>query len=181
MKRINFKKISICNFLSIGDDPVEITFKQDINFITGVNKDKQDRQNAVGKTSVKRGIFWCIFGEDLYGTKTDLLVNNINKQGMKVVLDFDVDENGEHTSYTIIRNEKSCKLLKNGNDITLSTKVLTNNKICEIISATPEIFTNCVIMSLNDTIPFMSKKGVEKRHFIEQIFNFSFLDRKSVV
>jgi len=49
MQRVNFKKITIQNFLSIGDDPVEINFKTGVNFITGINKDKCDRRNGCGK------------------------------------------------------------------------------------------------------------------------------------
>ena len=47
MKRINFTKISIKNFLSIGDEPVVIKFKDGMNIITGVNKDEEDIKNGL--------------------------------------------------------------------------------------------------------------------------------------
>jgi DNA repair exonuclease SbcCD ATPase subunit len=40
-----------------------------------------------------------------------------------------------------------------------------------MLAGTPEIFQNCVIMTVNNTTPFMAKKKVEKRKFIEGIFN----------
>jgi len=49
MKKIDFKKINIRNFLSIGKDPVEIEFKKGLNIITGINRDKEDSKNGVGK------------------------------------------------------------------------------------------------------------------------------------
>ena len=43
MKYINFQKLTIKNFLSVGEDPVVVTFDKGINVITGINKDKDDR------------------------------------------------------------------------------------------------------------------------------------------
>ena len=47
----------------------------------------------------------------------------------------------------------------------------TTDYIQAVLSSTPEIFQNCVIMTVNATSPFMAKGKVEKRKFIEQIFN----------
>ena len=49
MKNVNFKKVKILNFLSIGKTPVEIEFTPGIHLITGINRDKTDRRNGVGK------------------------------------------------------------------------------------------------------------------------------------
>ena len=49
MKTINFNELHIKNFLSIGNTPIIINFKTGINIITGINLDKPDRQNGVGK------------------------------------------------------------------------------------------------------------------------------------
>lgn len=45
---IKFKTLSAKNILSIGNDPVEVQFKQGLNIIFGVNKDK-NRSNGSGK------------------------------------------------------------------------------------------------------------------------------------
>ena len=50
MKKINFKKLYIQNFLSIGEEQVEVTFSEGINVITGINRDENDIRNAVGKS-----------------------------------------------------------------------------------------------------------------------------------
>jgi hypothetical protein len=49
MKYVNFKNIKIKNFLSVGDDVVSVDFNTGLNIITGVNRDKEDRRNGVGK------------------------------------------------------------------------------------------------------------------------------------
>ena len=48
MKRINFTKITIKNFLSIGNEPLTVNFKQGVSVIRGVNKDEEDIKNGVG-------------------------------------------------------------------------------------------------------------------------------------
>ena len=179
MKRINFKSIKIQNLLSIGNDPVQINFKKGINFITGINKDKNNRRNGTGKSTILTGIFWGLFGENDRNIKNEFLVNNITKSKTYVEINFEVIKNDELNSYKIIRTLKpsSCLLYENGKDVTLSSIANTNSKIIEIISSTPEMFQNCLIMSLNDTIPFMAKKEIDKRKFIEQIFNLEFFNK----
>ena len=180
MKQVNFKKVTVQNFLSIGNDPVEIDFKTGVNFITGFNKDKADRRNGVGKSALSESIYWCLFGELVRGDlKNDEIVNNITKKNCLVKLDFETNFNDEINQYTIIRGLKPGKLelFKNGEQVTLSSKANTTEYISEIINASPEMFMNCFIMSLNNTIPFMAKSKIEKRKFIEQIFNLDFFNK----
>ena len=68
-------------------------------------------------------------------------------------------------------NPSKCTIFKNGNDKTRDTIINTNQYIETILSSSPEVFQNCVIMTLNNHIPFMAKNKIEKRKFIEKIFN----------
>ena len=63
MKYVDFNSVKIRNFLSIGQDPVEISFRHGLNVITGVNKDKEDRRNGVGNSTIADAIHFAIFGE----------------------------------------------------------------------------------------------------------------------
>ena len=47
MKLVKFKKITVQNFLSVGEEPVVINFTKGLNIITGINKDKSSRRNGV--------------------------------------------------------------------------------------------------------------------------------------
>jgi hypothetical protein len=49
MRKITYKKLSGQNFLSIGNDTVEIDFQKGLNLITGVNLDNPERKNGTGK------------------------------------------------------------------------------------------------------------------------------------
>lgn len=173
MKRINFNHISIRNFLSIGNEPVKINFTPGLHIITGINRDKPDRQNGIGKTSVVESIYFAIFGKTIRDIRKDLIANNCSNEYCEVILDFTVDELGSFNSYTVTRtlNPTKLYLYKNDKDETRDTMKNTEAEIANILSATPSIFENCVVMTLNGTIPFMAKSKIEKRKFIEGIFN----------
>ena len=49
MKYVEFKELKIQNFLSVGDTPVCVEFKKGLHIVTGINRDKEDRRNGVGK------------------------------------------------------------------------------------------------------------------------------------
>ena len=173
MKFVNFNTIKIKNFLSIGNEEVEIDFKQGLNIITGINKDKQDRRNGVGKSTIADAIHFAIFGETIRELSKDFIVNAINKKNTVVQLNFSVNENNEVKQYKVVRKLKptKCYLFVDDVDLTESTIPNTNKKIKNIVSGSPEVFQNCVIMSLNTTLPFMAQRRVEKRKFIEGILN----------
>ena len=173
MKYINFNKIKISNFLSIGKKPIEIDFKTGLNIITGVNKDKEDRRNGVGKSTIADAIHFAIFGETIREVSKDFIVNSVNKKNTYVEVHFSIKENNKTNDYRIVRKLKptKCYLYVDDIDVTESTIPNTSKKIKTILSCSPEVFQNCVIMSLNTTLPFMAQKKVEKRKFIEGILN----------
>ena len=171
MKHVNFNYIKVKNFLSIGNDEVQVNFKTGINVITGNNKDKLDRRNGVGKSTIADSIHFAIFGETIREIPKSNIINNITNKGTYVELDFSISENNIVNNYKIVRTLKptKCFLYVNDEDKTESTIINTTNTIKELLSASQELFQNCVIMSLNTTLPFMAQKKVEKRKFIEGI------------
>ena len=173
MKYVNFDTIKIKNLLSIGNEEVKIDFKHGLNIITGINKDKQDRRNGVGKSTIADAIHFAIFGETIRELSKDFIVNTINKKNTVVQLNFSINENNVIKQYKIVRKLKptKCYLFVDDVDLTESTIPNTNKKIKKLVSGSPELFQNCVIMSLNTTLPFMAQRKVEKRKFIEGILN----------
>ena len=173
MKYVTFQQVSIKNFLSVGETPVVVDFNTGLNIITGNNKDKVDRRNGVGKSTVADSIYFAIFGTTLRELKRDHIVNNITQRNCEVMLNFNVQQAGETNRYKLIRKlvPSKCYLYKNDEDITLDTIANTTEHVCEILNTNADVFQNCVIMTLNNVIPFMAKKKLEKRKFIESIFN----------
>ena len=89
MKTINFTRIAIQNFLSIGEEPVVVNFQRGLHVLTGKNIDKPERRNAVGKSTIADSLYFAIFGETLREIKKDLIVNNITGGKTHVELDFE--------------------------------------------------------------------------------------------
>lgn len=175
MKTILFKKVTIKNFLSVGEEPVIVEFKPGLHVITGVNRDKEDRRNGVGKSTIADAIYFGVFGNTLRDLKKELIVNNINKSNCVVTLDIDIQNAGSTDIIQITRSiePSRCYLKLNGKDITRDSITNTNEYISQLLCCTEDVFQNCVIMTINNTIPFMAKKKQDKRKFIEDIFNLS--------
>ena len=182
MKSVNFKSITIQNFLSIGK-PITIPFTSGINIITGKNKDKDD-ENGVGKSTICDAFFFAIFGETIRKLNKERIVNNIAKKNCKVELTFEIDKNGTITKYRIERGlaPSFCTIYINDNeDKTLATIPITNLYIINLINTTQNIFKNTITMSGNKSIPFMSQKKNEKREFIEGIFRLEIVKAMSKI
>jgi len=173
MKYVNFNKVTIKNFLSVGDEPVTVQFNKGLNILTGNNKDKTDRRNGVGKSTVADSIYFAIFGDTLRTIKRDHIINNTTQRGCEVELIFTINVDGAVSEYKVVRRiaPSKCYLYKDGDDITRDTIQNTTSYIQELLNTTPELFQNCVIMTINNATPFMAKKKLEKRKFIEGIFN----------
>jgi len=173
MKQIIFKDIEIKNFLSAGDEPIKVEFKRGFHVITGLNKDKEDRRNGVGKSTIADSINFVIFGSTLRELKKELIQNNLTNETCSVKLNFSVTTPQGTNNYKVHRtlSPTKCYIFKNDEDITRDSIGNTNVYIKELVNCTEEVFQNTVIMTLNNTIPFMAKKKVEKRKFIEGIFN----------
>jgi len=169
MKKVIFKKIKIKNFLSIGKTPVVIDFSKGLNIITGINRDLMDRQNGIGKTSVVDAFYFSLFGETTRDLKKEFISNNVTNETAEVSLEFSIDKR----NYEIIRSIKpsKCTLYEDGVDISRDSMSNTTEYVLSILSLTPEIFSNCICLSINSTVPFMAQKKIDKKKFIEGIFN----------
>ncbi len=180
MKYVSFKELKIKNFLSVGEEPVVVNFEKGLHIITGINRDKEDRRNGVGKSTIADALYFAIFGTTLRDIKKNFIPNNLTGGSCWVQLSFTVDDPKHGVNeFDIIRtlNPSKCYIYKNGDDKTRDSIVNTNEYINAVLSSTPEIFQNCVIMTLNNHIPFMGKSKTEKRKFIEQIFNLEIFSK----
>lgn len=173
MKYVTFHKLKIRNFLSVGEEEVAVEFKQGIHIITGINRDKEDRRNGVGKSTIADALYFAIFGNTIREIKKEYITNNITGGTCHVELHFNVNSPKGNDNFIIVRtlNPSKLHIYKNGVDKTRDSIANTTEYIEAVLSSSAEVFQNCVIMSLNNTLPFMAKGKVEKRKFIEQVFN----------
>lgn len=172
MQYVYFKTVKVTNFLSVGKKPVTINFRPGLNIITGKNYDKSDRANGVGKSTIADAVYFALYGSSIRDLKKENIVNNFFANDLcEVELEFCIEENDTKTEYKIVRtlNPTKCFLYINGEDKTRSGVPQTTEYITSIINTSPEVFQNSVVMTINNTVPFMAQKKVEKRKFIEGI------------
>lgn len=173
MRLVNFKSLTIKNFLSVGETPVTIDFQSGVNVITGTNYDKEDSKNGVGKSTIADALYFALFGTTIRELPKDLIVNSFTKKKCEVVLDFDVENGNGLSQYRITRTigPTKCHMTRNGEDITRSTMAKTNEYIQKLVLSNGKIFQNSVIMTINNTVPFMAQSKIDKRKFIESILS----------
>lgn len=173
MKYVAFQELKIKNFLSVGEEYVVVKFTKGLHIITGINRDKEDRRNGVGKSTIADALYFAIFGSTLRDIKKDFISNNLTEGTCEVQLSFNVNSTRGNDDFTIVRtlNPSKLHIFKNGIDKTRDSIANTTEYIEAVLSSSPEVFQNCVIMTLNNTLPFMAKSKIDKRKFIEQVFN----------
>jgi DNA repair exonuclease SbcCD ATPase subunit len=173
VRLVSFKSLSIRNFLSVGDTPIVINFQEGINVITGINYDKEDSKNGVGKSTVIDALYFALFGTTIREINKDLITNSFTKKTCEVKLELQIDNNGNTNIYNIVRTltPTKCFLSKDGVDITHSTLAKTNEFIQKLLRSTSKVFQNSVIMTINNTVPFMAQSKIDKRKFIESVLN----------
>jgi len=173
VRLVNFKSLTIKNFLSVGETPVIINFQPGVNVITGTNYDKEDSKNGVGKSTIADALYFALFGTTIRELSKDLIVNSFTKKKCEVALDIDIENGNGLSQYRIIRtiNPTKCRITKNGEDITRSTMAKTNEYIQRLVLSNGKIFQNSVIMTINNTVPFMAQSKIDKRKFIESILS----------
>lgn len=97
---INFRKLTLHNFLSFGHSTIEF---EDDGFIrvTGINENPEDLavSNGSGKSSLWEAIVWALTGDTIRGTKQ--VANIYGEDGTYVELEFDIDSN----HYNILRSK----------------------------------------------------------------------------
>ena len=176
MKSVQFKTIDITNFLSVGKTQ-HIDFSDGITAIFGVNHDKANDANGVGKSTIFSAVCFALYGDPIKNIKREEVVNRIAGGKCEVKLDFDVVENGKTIEYSVVRGVKPsfCRLVRDGEDISLSGMPETTKRIGEVIGTSLVMFKNTCLMSLEDNIPFARQKAAEKREFIEGVFDLGFI------
>ena len=80
MKNIEFKKLYIQNFLSVGNEPLEIEFNNGLNVITGYNRDENDIKKIQNVSNNIKSIV-------SYLDVSKIILNILNEYGNKQIFD----------------------------------------------------------------------------------------------
>lgn len=177
-----FKKLSLRNFLSFGNNVQEIDLTSgNFRIITGKNLDKSesDEKNGVGKSSIILSIFFTIYGRSI-GGKINLpqLVNNINKKNLETVLIFEKD----NIEYRIERgrNPTYLRFYKNGIefvDETQGDSRETQKEIERVIGMNENLF--CQLVLITGFVPLFYNQPIStQKEIIEQILGVDIISEK---
>ena len=184
MININFLKIEIQNFKSIGEKTVfEFSKHSGLNYIFGINKDIEGTTNGVGKSTIfVDAVLFALFGKTLKNTKNSYIPNRIfaDKMPTIVSLEFLVNDKKYKTSSIIKKSNYpvSFKLYEfvdnDWKDISKSSTNKTKEFLSnEIIRYPFELFINSIILSSSNSYHFFQMDKRDKVKYIENIFNIT--------
>lgn len=156
------------NFLSIGEEPIEIDFTKlgNIVNIRGQNLDSGvGASNGAGKSTLIEAIVYGLYGKLIKGLNHKEAVNIKSKRGLSVEVHWD--------DYKVIREREPNKttLWKGDEDISLSGIPATDNLIKNIIGLDHNAFINVACFGQHNIRPFLCCTAEEKRRIAEQLLS----------
>jgi DNA repair exonuclease SbcCD ATPase subunit len=181
---IQIKKLSVRNFMSVGNATQGINFdRQDLTLVLGENMDLggDGSRNGTGKTTIINALSYAMYGVALSNIRKDNLVNKTNGKNMVVSLDFAV--NGQE--YKIERGRKPNVLKfyvnnkeQESEDNSQGDSRETQDAIEHTLGMTHDMFKH--ILALNTyTEPFLSLKANDQRTIIEQLLGITLLSERA--
>lgn len=163
---MKIRKIRAKNFLSFGEDGIEIDFEKlnNIVLIKGQNLDiGPNSSNASGKSSLIEVITYSLYGKVVKGLAHKEIVNKKTKKNCEVQIEFD--------NYLIIRRRKpdSLEIYEDGKNITPGGILAAQALIESIIRLNYEAFINVVCFGEHNNHAFLSCDAATKRSIIENL------------
>ena len=148
---IHFKSCKWKNFLSTGNDPIEINLeKSPTTLIVG--------QNGAGKSTLLDALSFGLFGKPHRDIKKGQLINSINDKNSEVIIEFAIGQ----VDFKIVRGIKPNKfeIWQNGNMINQASNVRDYQKFLEqnILKLDHKSFHQVVVLGSSSFIPFKGKK-----------------------
>jgi len=181
---INLKKLSVRNFMSVGNATQGINFdRNDLTLVLGENLDLggDGSRNGTGKTTIINALSYALYGNALSNIRKDNLVNKTNSKGMLVGLEFSTG--GQ--DYRIERGRKPNVLKfyvnnedKSSTDDAQGDSRETQEAIERLLGMSHDMFKH--ILALNTyTEPFLSLKANDQRTIIEQLLGITLLSERA--
>lgn len=177
---INFKSVTLKNFLSFGTQPTTVQLDtNNVTLIMGENKDVGSSgysRNGVGKSTIFQAVVWCLFNEGITNIKQDAFINIRNKKNMFVELTLEV--NGIELVIKRGRKPNICEITKNGEPYTLHSVTNNDDAIRELLGMDIDVFMNTVLLTTNIN-SFMNMKPAEQRNFMERLLALHILSKRA--
>ena len=161
---INFKNVRWKNFLSTGNQFIEIQLdKNPTTLIIG--------ENGAGKSTILDALCFGLFGKPFRTISKNQLVNSVNNGSTVVEVEFTIGT----VEYKVIRCIKPNKfeIYQNGKLMSLEANVRDYQKILEqqILKLNYRSFTQVVILGSSTFVPFMQLSARHRREVVEEILD----------
>lgn len=172
---IIFKKVTMRNFFSVGNSPVEI------------NLDTHKKTLVIGKNGASKSscmldsIVFALYGKPFRKTNKPNIVNSINKSGLLVELEFSIGSR----NYKVVRGIKPgiFEIYQNGVLINQDAKTKDYQEYLEkyILKTNYKSFINVVILGSARYTPFMSMSASDRRAIIEELLDIQIFSTMNVL
>ena len=161
---ITFEKIRWKNFLSTGNQYIEIDFlKSDTTLIVGTN--------GAGKSTILDALTFSLFGKPFRKINKPQLVNTTNEKDSKVEVEFSIGS----IQWRVVRGIKPNIFEIYKNDVVLDQAASANDqqKWLEqnVLKMNYKSFTQIVILGSSAFIPFMQLTNTHRREVIEDLLD----------
>jgi DNA repair exonuclease SbcCD ATPase subunit len=171
--KLQLKKISIKNFLSVGAQPLVFEYQPGLHAIWG-KVVGQDTNNGVGKSTITTdAVVFAFYGVSLRNLNLEQMVNAINQSECEVIIWFSLDdvnyriERGLNPQYLRLINED----LPDSNQE--KSKKETQKDINEKLGISFTSFVNRITLNINYSKPFFRLTAAERREIFEDMMNIS--------
>ena len=171
---IKFKYVRWKNFLSTGNQPIEIQLdKNPTTLIIG--------ENGAGKSTILDALCFGLFGKPFRMISKNQMVNSINNSSTIVEVEFSIGT----VQYKVIRGIKPNKfeIYQNDKMMNLEANVRDYQKILEqqILKLNYGSFTQVVILGSASWAPFMQLKANKRREVVEEILDIKIFSTMNLI
>lgn len=174
---MQFKRLFIKNFMSVGEPGIEIDFTalKGPVLILGRNLDVgEGSSNGAGKSLPIEAILWALYGKTLRGLSKNEVINNVNLKRTEIVLEVD------DLKIQRMRKPNKLRLYEDANhefpedtEISLSKVPKTEELIAEKIGVDYTTFCNIFIFGQHNQFSFISADEKTRREIVEDLLSLS--------
>ena len=171
---IHFKTVRWKNFLSTGNDLIEVRLdKSPSTLIVG--------QNGAGKSTLLDALSYGLFNKPHRDIKKDQLINSINKKKTMVEVEFEIG--GQE--FKVVRCIKPGKfeIWQNGRQINQASNARDHQKFLEqnILKLNHKSFHQIVVLGSSSFIPFMQLPAWSRREVIEDLLDINIFSKMNQI
>ena len=171
---INFKSCKWQNFLSTGNDPIEIKLdKSPTTLIVG--------QNGAGKSTLLDALSFALFNKPHRDINKNQLINSINGKKTVVEVEFSIG----NQDFKVVRGIKPARfeIWQNNNMINQAANARDFQKFLEqnILKLNHKSFHQVVVLGSSSFIPFMQLPAWSRRSVIEDLLDINIFSKMNTL